>query len=100
MAATRLIALHMNKGRTLHQCLQDRTDYAMNGDKTEMGELVTAYACDQRTVSEEFLLSKREYEQNTGRQPKGDVIAYQIKQSFKRGKLRQNWQIVSGMKLP
>jgi hypothetical protein len=37
MAATRLIALHMNKGRTLAKCLKDRTDYEMNPDKTELG---------------------------------------------------------------
>ena len=87
MAATRLITLHMNKGRTLLQCLQDRTNYAMNPDKTENGELVTAYACDPKSVSQEFLLSKRDYEQKTGKKPKGDVIAYQIRQSFKPGEV-------------
>ena len=30
MAATRLIALHVNKGKTVEQCLADRTDYAKN----------------------------------------------------------------------
>lgn len=87
MAATRLIALHMNKGRTLAQCLKDRTDYAMNPDKTEKGELVTAYACDKKSVSAEFLISKRQYEQKTGKHPQGDVIAYQIRQSFKPGEI-------------
>lgn len=38
MAATRLISLHMNKGRTLAKCLKDRTDYEMNPDKTEKGK--------------------------------------------------------------
>ena len=28
MAATRLIALHINKGKTVAQCLRERTDYA------------------------------------------------------------------------
>ena len=28
MAATRLIALHINKGKTVAQCLADRTDYS------------------------------------------------------------------------
>ena len=36
---------------------------------------------------EEFLLSKREYEQKTGKHPKNDVIAYQIRQSFKPGEI-------------
>ena len=78
MAATRLIALHHTKGRTLHKCLSERTDYAMNPDKTDNGTFVTSYACDPRTDSEEFLLSKRNYEQITGRKRKDDVIAYQI----------------------
>ena len=28
MAATRLIAMHLNKGRSIGQCIKDRTDYA------------------------------------------------------------------------
>jgi hypothetical protein len=28
MAATRLIALHINKGKTVAQCLADRTNYS------------------------------------------------------------------------
>ena len=46
MAATRLIALHINKGKTIAQCLRDRTDYAQNPEKTEKGELVSGYECD------------------------------------------------------
>ena len=34
MAATRLIALHINKGKTVAQCLRERTDYAQNPEKT------------------------------------------------------------------
>ena len=30
MAATRLIAMHMNKGKAIQKCLKDRTDYAQN----------------------------------------------------------------------
>ena len=59
MAATRLIALHINKGKTVAQCLRERTDYAQNPEKTAKGELVTGYQCDPMTVDEEFLLSKR-----------------------------------------
>lgn len=87
MAATRLIALHANKGRTVAQSLGDRTDYAKNPEKTEKGELVTAYGCDQMTVDEEFLLQKRLYFQQTGKTQKSDVIAYQIRQSFKPGEI-------------
>jgi len=87
MAATRLIAMHLNKGKTLAQCLRDRTDYAQNPEKTEKGNLVTAYACDPMTVDEEFLLAKRQYQHITGRQQKSNVIAYQIRQSFKPGEI-------------
>ena len=87
MAATRLIALHKNKGKSVAACLKDRTDYAQNPDKTAQGELVSSYACSPLTVDEEFLLSKRQYEQSTGRSQKRDVIAYQIQQSFKPGEI-------------
>ena len=87
MAATRLIALHKTKGHTVAQSLGDRTDYAKNPDKTEKGELVTAYRCDPFTVDEEFMLQKRLYYQKTGRKRKDDVIAYQIRQSFKPGEI-------------
>ena len=87
MAATRLIPLHANKGRTVAQSLGDRTDYAKNPEKTEKGELVTAYACDPMTVDEEFLLQKREYAQFTGGTRRDGVIAYQIRQSFKPGEI-------------
>ena len=87
MAATRLIALHINKGKTIAQCLRDRTDYAQNPEKTEKGELVTGYECDPMTADEEFLLAKRQYTHITGRRQQNDVIAYQIRQSFKPGEI-------------
>jgi len=37
LAATRLIALHKNKGMTVAACLKNRTDYIENPDKTEQG---------------------------------------------------------------
>lgn len=87
MAATRLIAMHQNKGKSVAKSLRDRTDYAKNGEKTEQGEYVSSYACQAQTVDEEFMLSKREYECLTGRHPRGNIIAYQIRQSFKPGEI-------------
>ena len=87
MAATRLIALHKNKGKSVAACLKSRTDYAQNPDKTNKGELVGSYECSPLTVDEEFLLTKRLYEQTTGRSQKSDVIAYQVRQSFKPGEV-------------
>ena len=87
MAATRLIALHKNKGKSVAACLKSRTDYAQNPDKTQQGELVSSYECSPLTVDEEFMLSKRQYELATGRRQKSDVIAYQIRQSFRPGEI-------------
>ena len=87
MAATRLVALHKNKGKSVAACLKSRTDYAQNPDKTEQGQLVSNYKCSPLTVDEEFMLSKRQYELVTGRRQKSDVIAYQIRQSFKPGEI-------------
>ena len=87
MAATRLIALHINKGKTVGQCLADRTDYSQNEKKTDNGKYISAYGCDPRTCDEEFLFSKRQYEHITGRHQAHDVIAYQIRQSFKPGEV-------------
>ena len=47
--------------------------------------IFSSYECSPLTVDEEFMLSKRQYELATGRRQKSDVIAYQIRQSFKPG---------------
>ncbi len=70
------------------QCLKERTDYAKNDEKTEAGEYVSSYECDPDTVDLEFEITKNQYAVNTGRNPKEkDVIAYQIRQSFKPGEV-------------
>ena len=87
MAVTRLIPLHINKGKTIAQCLTDRLEYGKNGRKTEDGKYISSYECDPRTADEEFLLAKRQYLHITGRKQVKDVIAYQIRQSFKPGEI-------------
>lgn len=87
MAATRHIPLHVNKGKTVAQCLADRTDYSQNAAKTNDGEFISAYECDPKTADEEFLLTKRQYQHATGRDQKNNVIACQIRQSFKPGEI-------------
>ena len=87
MAATRLIAMHVNKGKNIAQCLRDRTAYAINEEKTEQGAYVSSYACNIEIAEKEFVESKREYFRITGRKQKGDIIAYQIRQSFKPGEI-------------
>jgi len=87
LAATRLITLHKNKGMTVAACLKNRTDYIENPDKTEQGQFVSSYACSTLTADEEFMLTKRQYDLVNGRRQKSDVIAYQIRQSFKPGEI-------------
>ena len=87
LAATRLIAMRKNKGKSIAACLNNHTSYIQNPDKTEQGELVSSYQCSPLTVDEEFMLTKRLYEQTTGRRQKSDVIAYQVRQSFRPGEV-------------
>lgn len=75
--------MHQNKGKSIADCLTDRTDYAKNPDKTNDGELLSSYECDPKTVQAEFMLSKRQYDDITGRKQASNVIAYQIRQAFK-----------------
>lgn len=79
--------MHQNKGKSIADCLADRTDYAKNPDKTNDGELLSSYQCDPRTVQGEFMLSKRQYDDITGRKQSSNVIAYQIRQAFKPGEI-------------
>ena len=87
LAATRLIPMRKNKGKSIGACLHNHTSYIQNPDKTEQGELVSSYECSPLTADEEFMLSKRQYELATGRRQKNDVIAYQIRQSFRPGEI-------------
>lgn len=87
MAATRLIAMHQNKGLSIEQCIKNRSDYAKNPEKTDGGQLVSSYKCDPELIEEQFAVTKNEYFKKTGRQHQGDVIAYQIRQAFKPGEI-------------
>ena len=86
MAATRLIPMHTQKNCSIRKCLKDRTDYAKNDEKTNQGEFVSSYECDPKTVDKEFELSKSQYDLFSSSR-KGDIIAYQIRQSFKPGEI-------------
>lgn len=87
MATTRIISMHVNQGKTIADCLTDRIDYSKNPDKTQGGELISAYECDPKTADAEFLYSKRQYQTITGREQRHNVIAYQVRQSFKPGEI-------------
>ena len=88
MATTRLMPLHSGKGRTVAEALGRVTDYVENPEKTNGGDLVTAYQCNLSIADQEFLFSKRQYAAITGRERKdNDVIAYHLRQSFKPGEI-------------
>ena len=87
LAATRLIPMRKNKGKSIGACLHNHTSYVQNPDKTEQGQFVSSYACSALTTDEEFMLSKRQYDLVNGRRQKSDVIAYQIRQSFRPGEI-------------
>jgi len=138
MATTRLIAIHINKGKSIAQTLSLRTDYAQNPEKTanikispdlsavtstsvdkpiekiisdntayvanpiktQDGSLVKGYECDPRTVDEEFVLSKKEYEYLTSRdQGDRNVLAYHIRQSFKPDEITPELALEIGYEL-
>ena len=83
MAATRIMSIHINKGKTARQCIGDRLDYIMNPKKTDGGILVSTYACSPETAADEFMLFRQEYQQNTGRTQENEVIGYHVRQAFK-----------------
>lgn len=88
MATTRIMPLHIGKGRTVSKAVSDIIDYVENPQKTENGKLISCYGCDCRTADAEFVLAKREYITKTGRvRGADDVIAYHLRQSFVPGEI-------------
>ena len=88
MATTRIMPLHVGKGRTESRAISDIIDYVANPQKTDNGKLITGYACDSRTADAEFLLAKQQYIAATGRvRGADDVIAYHVRQSFRPGEI-------------
>lgn len=87
MAATRLIAMHKNSGMSVGQSLAARVKYARDEEKTDDEEYVTSYGCNSDIAEKELEAIYNEYVDITGREYKGDIIAYQIRQSFKPGEI-------------
>ena len=87
MATTRIIPMHINQGKTIAQCMKIRVDYVKNPDKTEDGTLVSTYGCAAESADHEFVLARNEYLSRTGRRHGNEVIAYQLRQSFKPGEV-------------
>ena len=80
--------LHIGKGRNISTAIADTVDYVKNPQKTDQGKFIYGYECDTRIADAEFLLSKRQYTNLTGRsRGEDDVIAYHLRQSFKPGEV-------------
>ena len=50
MATTRIMPLHVGKGRTESSAISDIIDYVANPQKTDGGKLITGFACDSRVA--------------------------------------------------
>ena len=74
MATTRIMPLHIGKGRIESQAVSDIIDYVANPQKTDNGKLITGYGCDSRTADAEFLLAKRQYIVRPAHPPGGGDI--------------------------
>ena len=83
MATTRIMPLHIGKGRTESQAISDIIAYVENPKKTDHGKLIPGYGCDSRTADAEFLLAKRQDIAATGRaRAADDAMAYHVRQAL------------------
>jgi len=89
VAISNILPRKIMRNRTRLQSMTDRHDYDQRPEKTNGGELVSAYMCTPETAAEEFEISKKIYAQLTGRSQskKRDIIMYRIIQSFKPGEI-------------
>ena len=87
MATTRIISLHVSKGKSAGACMKERLNYIMNPEKTEAGALVSTYGCAPKTAAAEFMLYRSEYLSNTGRVIPNEVLGYHVRQAFKPGEI-------------
>lgn len=76
MATTRLMPLHVGKGKTISTALSRTVDYVENPNKTNDGELISSYECEPQIAEQQFL----QYTRLTGRkQGDKDIIAYHLR---------------------
>ena len=102
MAATWIRPIHAHKGKSIVQTLADRTNYvkdkektsldnavayAADTEKTDAGELVTAYGCSVELADVEFATSKAEYDNIRGCKQGSNILAYHVRQAFKPGEI-------------
>jgi len=94
LAATWIRPIHANKGKSIAQTLADRTNYVRdknktslnnamayitNWDKTEVGDLVTAYACTPELSDYEELSKSPAIKQNCPPHFRSDLFGKWLK---------------------
>ena len=100
MATTRLMPLHVGKGRDVSTAIADIIDYVENPQKTDFGKFIYGYECDTRIADAEFLLSKRQYANLPGRdRGADDVIAYHPVSYTHLGGAQRRFNLWAGGKL-
>ena len=87
MATTRIMSIHVNKGKTPKQCVSAQLNYIMNPEKTDGGALISSHACMPETAVNEFMLYRQEYLNSTGREIKNEALVYHVRQAFKPGEI-------------
>jgi hypothetical protein len=88
MATSWIRPLHRTGSNSVSSALERAIGYVQNELKTDGGVLVKSYECEPYMAESEFMLSKANYGQITGRnQGKSDVVAYHIRLSFPPGEL-------------
>ena len=93
-ATTRIIPMHINKGKTIAQCMKARIDYVKDPDKTEDGEFISSYACAPESADQEFVLARNQYLMNAGSGKKNEVrLRISSGNLLSRERFRQRKQI-------
>ena len=86
MATTTILVVHPCKESGAAQTVKNTIDYAKNPAKTNGGNLVTGFGCEPDVATEDFLLSRDEYQLTTGReQGENEILVYHVRQSFLPG---------------
>ena len=84
MATTYIRPYKVAAGKTAVQTMEDRFAYGLNPKK--LGD-VSAYRCDPASAPAEFLLTKSQYQAETGRAVECGALFFQIRQAFLPGEV-------------
>ena len=79
IATTYIRPYKVAAGKTAVQTMEDRFAYGLNPKKIGA---VSAYLCDPSSAPAEFLLTKSQYQAETGRAVERGALFFQIRQSF------------------